>query len=160
MFLKTRSQRLIIVDPLHILKRIRYRCLSGDFCIGVGNDKTEFCINQIRDKLPLPSIVFNNSRITKMHDCLALELFSQASLHTIFQNCLQQALFAFFPWFLMILGLTGGSFSTKTHCHMFETAFWLLYFYQMILERYPRPADATEKLTAKKFASLYTSDQL
>jgi predicted transposase YbfD/YdcC len=160
MFFNRTSQRLMISDPLHILKHIRYRFLSRHFRIRVGNDKTKFCIDQIRNKLPLPSIVYNNSRITNMHDSLAFELFSQASVHTIFQNCLQQASFAFFPWFLMISGLTGGSFFTKTRCHMFETAFWLLFFYQMILERYVRPADTTEKPTANKFASLYTSDQL
>jgi hypothetical protein len=68
------------LGPLRILKRIRSRFLSGHFRIGVGNDKTEFCIDQIRDKSPLPSIAFNNSRITKIYDSLALELFSQASL--------------------------------------------------------------------------------
>jgi hypothetical protein len=79
----TRARRLIITDPLHILKRIRYRYgfLSGPFRIGVGHDQTEFCIDDVQDKLPLPPIVFNNSRITRMHDSLALELFSQVSLH-------------------------------------------------------------------------------
>jgi hypothetical protein len=50
MIVNTRARRLIITDPLHILKRIRDRFLSGPFRIGVGHDQTEFCIDGVRDK--------------------------------------------------------------------------------------------------------------
>jgi hypothetical protein len=81
MIFNTRARGLMVTDPLHILKWIRHRFWSDHFRIGVGADQTKFCINAMRDKLPLPPIVFDNSRITKTHDSLALELFWQASLH-------------------------------------------------------------------------------
>jgi hypothetical protein len=85
---KNRARRLIISGPLNILKRIRYRLLSGRFRIAVGNDQTELRIDDGRDKLPLPSIVFDNLWITQIHDSLTFELFSQASLHQIFHDSL------------------------------------------------------------------------
>jgi hypothetical protein len=129
MIFKNTARRVIISDPLHILKRIRYRLLSGRFRIGVGNDQTEFRIENVGDKLPLPPIVFDNSRITKMYDSLPLELFSQAALHQIFHDCLPQVFFTFFPWFRMVSCLASRNFSTRAPCNIFETAFWLLYFY-------------------------------
>jgi hypothetical protein len=50
MIFNTRARRLIVTDPLHILKRIRYHFLSGPFRFGVGHDQTEFCIDDVRDK--------------------------------------------------------------------------------------------------------------
>jgi hypothetical protein len=158
MIFNTRARRLIITDPLHILKCIRYHFLSSPFRIGVGHGQTDFCIDDVRDKLPLPSIVFDNSRITKMHDLLALGLFLQASLHQNFNDYMSQAFLAFFPWFLLVAGLTNCKFSTKTRCGIFETAFWLLCFYRIILARYPHPPDTTERITPNKHASLYTTD--
>jgi hypothetical protein len=70
------TRLLIITDPVYILKLIRYCFLSSPFQVGVGHDQTEFRIDDVQHKLPLPPTVFDNSRITKMHDSLALELFS------------------------------------------------------------------------------------
>jgi hypothetical protein len=67
---------------------------------------------------------------------------------------------SFFPWFLLVAGLTSCNFSTKSRCDIFETAFWLLYFCRIILARYPHPPDTTERITPNKSASLYTTDQL
>jgi hypothetical protein len=114
----------------------------------------------VRDKLPLPPVVFDNSRITEMHDLLALELFLQASPHQIFNDCMPQTFLAFFSWFLLIVGLTSCNFSTKTLCDNFETAFWLLYFFRILLARYPHPPDTIERIRPNKYASLYTTDQL
>jgi hypothetical protein len=36
----------------------------------------------------------------------------------------------------------------------------LLYFYRIILARYPHSPDTTERITLNKYASLYTTDQL
>jgi hypothetical protein len=160
MIFNTRARRRIITEPLHVLKRIHYRFLSGPFRIGVGHDQTEFCIGDVRDKLPLPPIVFDNSRITKMHDSLTLELVSQASLHQIFNNCMPLAFLAFFPWFLLVAGLTNWNFSTKTRCDIFETVFWLLYFYRINLTRYPHPSDTTQRIPPNKYAFLYITDEL
>jgi hypothetical protein len=93
-----------------------------------------------------------------MYDSLALELFSQASPHQIFNDCMPQAFFAFFPWCFLVAGLTSYNFSTKTGCDIFETAFWLLYFYRIILVRYP--PDTSEMITPNKYTSLYTIDEL
>jgi hypothetical protein len=151
---------LIISDPLHILKRIRYRFLAADFQIGFGRDDNIFSIKSVKAIVSLPPIVFDNSKITKMHDSLALSLFSPGSLATIFGASMGPALFAFFPWFLLISGLTGPTHSTRTRCHFFETAFWILFFYQNLLDIYPHPSNAMERIPKDKFALLYTTIQL
>jgi hypothetical protein len=90
---------LIISDPLHILKRFRYRFLAADFQIGFGPDENIFSIKAVKEIVSLPPIVFDNSKITKMHDSLALSLFSPDSLSSIVRAPMGSALFAFFLGF-------------------------------------------------------------
>jgi hypothetical protein len=68
---------VVMSDPLHLLKRIRYRLLSADFRINVNGDERDFAISAIQTIAQIPQVVFNNSRMTKMHDSLPLHLFSK-----------------------------------------------------------------------------------
>jgi hypothetical protein len=56
---------LVVTDPLHLLKRIRYRLLSGEFRVAPGGSTHIFTITKIHAVPWLPAIVFDNSRITK-----------------------------------------------------------------------------------------------
>jgi hypothetical protein len=68
---------VVISDPLHLLKRIRYRLLSADFRIGVNGHERDFAISAIQIMAQIPQVIFDNSRMTKMHDSLPLHLFSK-----------------------------------------------------------------------------------
>jgi hypothetical protein len=43
---------------------------------------------------------------------------------------------------------------------MFETAFWLLYFYQKLLQTRQLPRDTKEKIHQARYATLYTRQQI
>jgi hypothetical protein len=81
---------LVISDPLHILKRIRYCLLSANFRIGVDNDELEFTTSALQSVANAPHVVFDNSRITKMRDSLPLHLFSEKPILAVFKECTGQ----------------------------------------------------------------------
>lgn len=72
--------RLMICDPLHLLKRLRYRLLSGKvFTSGFDGDGPIFDSNKLQQTRyfpDLPDVVFLNDHTTKMHDSLPLALFT------------------------------------------------------------------------------------
>jgi hypothetical protein len=67
----------IICDPLHRLKRIRYRWVCAEFLVGFGTQPITLSFARICDAGILSPVGFLNPRITKMHDVLPLELFLQ-----------------------------------------------------------------------------------
>jgi hypothetical protein len=75
---------LAVTDPLHMLKRIRYRFLSGDLRVGADERIEIFTITKIKAAVKLPGIIFDNPRITKMHDFLPLQLFSRETILAAF----------------------------------------------------------------------------
>ena len=72
-------------DPLHMLKRARYRFLSHNFSQVFSNGNI-FNFSNIRHKFNIPSIVWYNGKITKMHDSLPLELFKIENLGILLNN--------------------------------------------------------------------------
>lgn len=74
------KHRPMICDPLHLLKRLRYRLLSGKvFTSGFDGDGPLFdskMLQQRRCFTDVPDVVFMNDRTTKMHDSLPLALFT------------------------------------------------------------------------------------
>jgi hypothetical protein len=48
---------VLIFDPLHLLKRIRYRLLSANFRIGVNGDERDFAISAIQIIAQIPQVV-------------------------------------------------------------------------------------------------------
>jgi hypothetical protein len=151
---------LVISDPLHLLKRIRYRLLSSDFRIGVNGDERDFLISTIQTIAQVPPAVFDNSRMTKMHDSLPLHLFSRQPILEAFERHQGREFFVLFPWHLIVAGLTHAQLSTQTRCSMFEVAFWLLYFYQKLLQNASLPPGTKEKIHGSRYATLYTRQQL
>ena len=64
------AQLNIISDPLHLLKRARYRLISSKVHSGFYNDSQIIDINNLQALFNYPSVVFSNSTITKMHDII------------------------------------------------------------------------------------------
>jgi hypothetical protein len=73
----------IICDPKHLAKRVRYRLVCSEFWIGFGTEHIHFSLERIQAARFLPPVVFNHSRITKMHDVLRLPLFSPVTFPII-----------------------------------------------------------------------------
>lgn len=73
-----KTQYPFICDPLHVLKRLRYRLLQGKkFVAGFTHSDNEFDSAQIASALPhvLP-VLLEGQEITKMHDSLPIEFFT------------------------------------------------------------------------------------
>jgi hypothetical protein len=77
---------LYLNDVLHILKRGRYRLLNHNFLSDINSDNQFFNKSTIQKKLSLPSVVWDNSYYTKMHDSLPLQLFSLQNSISLFEN--------------------------------------------------------------------------
>jgi hypothetical protein len=95
-----------------------------------------------------------------MHNSFSLRLVSEKPILAIFKACVDQELFVLFPWFLIVSFLTRIGFPTFTRCNVFETAFWLLYFYQQLPQTRQLPRDTKEKIHQARYATLYTRQQI
>ena len=75
----------IISDPLHMLKRVRYRFLKNKISANFHSLEPQLNINSLRKNLNIPEIVFSNEKFTKMHDNLPLKLFDLKNLVILFE---------------------------------------------------------------------------
>jgi hypothetical protein len=66
---------LAVTDSFYMLKRIRYRFLSGDLRVSAYEHIEIFTITKSKAEVKLHGIVFGHSRTTKMQDSLPLRLF-------------------------------------------------------------------------------------
>jgi hypothetical protein len=87
----------IVSDPLHFLGRIRYRLLSSDFTIGVNENLKAFSRFYFQMAAQVPPVVFDNARITKMHNSLPVQLFSRQPIVAAFEGCQGEEFFCFIP---------------------------------------------------------------
>jgi hypothetical protein len=109
---------VIICDPLHLLKRIRYRLVALLQLI-CPEEHFEFFLCVIHEAHILAPVVFNNSRESKMHDSLPLELFSLKTLACILNNpIIAETMMV--PWCLLVVALTWPDLSTETRRDLLE----------------------------------------
>lgn len=73
------------VDPLHILKRYRYRLLKKQIHQFFTIDSPIVDIQKWNQTLELPSVVFLNNRWTEMNDDLPLKMFKIKTIHHLFE---------------------------------------------------------------------------
>jgi hypothetical protein len=81
---------LLICDFLHLLRRIRYQWVAKGFSVVVPGETFCFSLERIREAGYLSPIVFTNSKESKMHDSLPLELFSAKTLSFVLGNDLPE----------------------------------------------------------------------
>jgi hypothetical protein len=150
---------VVICDPLHLLKRIRYRWVTSTFSIGFGTERVLFSTRRIKNAGFLSPIVFLQSRVSKMHDALPVQLFSPLTLSLIFRDNLSSE-FIMAPWCLLTAGLTLSGISTRTRIELLEVGFWVLYIYWRLKSCFGYPTGVIERITEGREAALYRSDQL
>ena len=124
------SQLRLISDPLHLLKRGRYRLISNKVHTGLDNYTDIIDIDYLKKLFIYPSCIFSNSRITKMHDSLATKLFSFYSLKTIIESGNSSYLTFFLPLCLMNIALSETELNTIERINLLEISF----YYCLILE--------------------------
>ena len=134
-----RNHLRIISDPLHILKRVRYRLLSEKpILVSFNTDNSIIDIKLIQNQLlKCPSVVFNNSKLTKMHDSLPLKLFSINSLKNLFELENKSALAYFTPWCLIVSAMENEKLSIDRFFDFLSISlYYLMYYFQSFQENY------------------------
>ena len=120
--------RLIISDPLHVLKRARYRLLSSATHVGLTSSSSIISIDVLSEILTLPSKVFSEQKFTKMHDDLPVSLFSLGSLIEIYEK--QPCYAAYFlPFCLLNAAISEKDLSLEERINFLELSFYYMLAY-------------------------------
>ena len=129
------EERSVISDPLHLLKRARYRLLSSlvhsDF---ENTTEGQVDIDRLKEQLDLPSVVFSVEKYTKMHDSVAVKLFSMESLVSLFEMRNFTSLSYFLPLCLLCASLHEEKLTLNERYSFLELAFYYVLSYYRISE--------------------------
>jgi hypothetical protein len=114
------NKPVMICDPLHLLKRIRYPSVASvTFFLGSTHQKVHFSPNDIPAAGIRSLLVFPNSRVNAMHNSLPLQLFSPNTFSRISQSGIANQLLMM-TWCLLTSSLTGildACRDLKDNCH-------------------------------------------
>jgi hypothetical protein len=119
---------LVSSDSLHLLKRIRYRWVSSNFLMGLGQERVVCSTDRIRKVGFLSPIIFLESQASKMHDSLPVQLFSPLTFSIILCENIPPE-FAMSPRCLLTAALTLSGISTRTRVDLLEAGFLFLCYY-------------------------------
>jgi hypothetical protein len=161
------NSKVVAGDPLHIEKRVRYRMVSRDefylaWCDRASPQRPprviKFSLRRIREAHVCPELVFVNSKASKMHDSLPLELFSSKTLDAI-MTAQDSTELLMVPWCLLNVALTHPGINTKTRGGYLEVGFWILVHTRGMKEACDARCGIVEAITGTS-ASLYLGEQL
>lgn len=129
------SKILFINDPLHVLKRGRYKIVSRKLSMLQKNSPNVTIDSSIKEILNLPSEVFLDSRFTKMHDDLPLKLFD-LKVFKLLEELENYPLCSYFiPYTLLILSLSNDSLSMDDRVDFIEIISYYMDFYMKMTEK-------------------------
>ena len=123
-------------DVLHLIKRGRYILLSHSIVLMNRNDET-IKNDVIMNVLDLPISVFDNSKITKMHDSLPLKLFTIKNFLALEKNSIYNACAYFLPFTLLIESITAKDIDIDTRVDLLEVAAHYLVLYKEVFDSTP-----------------------
>lgn len=121
-------------DPLHILKRARYRSLSH-LLYQINKSSSYINVSNLEGFLNLPSVIFSNSKITKMQDNYPIKLFDLSTflkLHEL--DRLVECSF-FLPFTLLQVALTENKLTIDDRVDLLEINVHYLRLYQDMLAK-------------------------
>lgn len=125
------SDSLHLNDPLHLIKRGRYRLLSHKLVL-LKRKEEELKIDYMKQILNLPSIVFDNHVYTKMHDVLPIKLFSIKNFDNLLYSELYKESAYFLPFVLLIEAVSDENLTIDERVDFIEImCFYCQYFKQM-----------------------------
>ena len=119
---------MMISDPLHVLKRARYRLLGSRVHMGLTEDSHVIDTNTLRSLLSLPSKTFWNHTFTKMHDDLAVSLFSLTSLIDLSEKRIEYTPY-FLPFCLLNAALSEKDLTVEERVNFLEVSFYFVLAY-------------------------------
>ena len=113
---------LVISDPLHLLKRARYRLLSSNVHSGITNNSKILEVSKMKEIFQYPSIIYSKSIVTKMHDSLAIQLFSFNSIKDIIESGNSEYLSYFIPLCFMNIAISEKNLNTVERINICKKA--------------------------------------
>lgn len=123
-------RRSVISDPLHLLKRARYRLLSSSVHSSFENlSESLISLDRLREELNLPSVVFSQEKYTKMHDSLATQLFSLRNLNILIKKKNLNALAYFLPMCLLSASLSEKEMTVDERFSLLQVGFYYMISY-------------------------------
>ena len=132
------DQPLFSNDPLHLLKRARYRLLKHNL-VPLLKEQNSIENTGWRELLGEPEIVFSDQSLTKMKDDLPLRLFSFKNFMLLYENMEWEnnpAAF-FLPCSLLIEAINSKILTIDERVDFLEIVFHYLKFYKQLLETVP-----------------------
>lgn len=129
----------IISDPLHLLKRARYRMFSGSIHAGFSSSSAKLNIDYLKSHLNLPTLVFSNKPFTKMQDSLPIELFSLESLYVLLIDENLDWISYFLPFVFLNSALSEEGLTVDERRSFIEIAFYYCFYYIIESQKYEDP---------------------
>jgi hypothetical protein len=147
-----------VVDPLHVLKRFRYRLLNSHVRNGFDITSPVANLSEYKGRLNVPSIVFSNQGFTKMNDDLPLRLFTLSNLFVLHDaGDLAMLAYSLMPT-LLILAFHGISASIADRRYLLEIIYYYTAFYEKVKTSARNPLP--ERKSAEKFDVTLFSNSL
>lgn len=130
------SQKTVLFsnDPLHLLKRARYRLLSHNL-VQLFKYEDPISVELIRELTNLPSVIFDNSQMTKMHDSLPIRLFTIESLEVLLYAELYAEASYFLPFVLLNEALSSQNLTVDERVDFLEIITFYCKYYKMLYEK-------------------------
>ncbi|KAK8870442.1 hypothetical protein M9Y10_008324 [Tritrichomonas musculus] len=117
-------------DFLHIIKRLRYRLFWADIFAGFTLSENFFNIDKLKKLFPkLADVIWSDEPITKMHETLALVLFSPQNLLFLLEHKHFTEAAYWMPISLCIFAFDGNKVGYDNRSFLLEISFWMLVFY-------------------------------
>ena len=138
------SKTMYTNDPLHLLKRARYRFLTHNFTFLNSNERN-FNFHPLIDILHIPAIVFDNSKITKMQDSFPLKLFTLENLKLLHNVGLYQHASYLLPFTLFNTALSYDSLLINERVELLEISFYFLNLYKILVTSHTSKLKAPQK---------------
>jgi hypothetical protein len=127
--------------------------------IASTHQKVHFSLDDIRGAGIHPPLVFINSRVSKMHDSIPLQLFSPNTLSLILQCGMANQLLMM-PWCLLTSSLTLPTLSTRTRADLLEIRFWILYACRDLKDSRNKQWQIFDRPQTVRDLGLYTSAEV
>ena len=124
----TIPRKMVISDPLHLLKRARYRLLGAQVHVGITGTSPLINISVLKKLLSLPSKVFLDQKFTKMHDDLAISMFSLTSLVELFEKKMEYVPY-FLPFCLLNAAISEKELSVEERASFLEVCLYYMMAY-------------------------------
>jgi hypothetical protein len=138
------NRRAMGCDPLHLLKRVRYRLLKEwRTVVGTSASSAELDLAELKRVLGsiLPDVCFCDHPITKMHDKLPIKMFRFDVLETLYKEDLRTWYAYFYPWVLFNEAFYNEKASKNQRILWLRDADFYLLTYARALEENPAAAE-------------------